>query len=302
VSSTHGSLAMVERVNAIVSAANAWMAARFGDALNRCVSIGLNGSCARGDISAVSDIDYCIIFDCRDDHLHDVNLEELVARLRREIVSSFPEDPFARRFSVFWGRLEDLKLGHYQVGRFPPYDRGLFRRCGRLVAGMEVGPESIHCPTAQEVGRAGVTFLLEEVRVQLDALRFFENLHALSAVRLRELGPVLASKAVLMPVRMLYVLQAENEAQLFVSAEAAVRCTASSHGTYEWWELVESALVWRSNFPESDVGLSASADALKRHARGLYSCCIRTHRQFALDNGMVDAAAELESWVSRLGL
>jgi hypothetical protein len=165
---------------------------------------------------------------------------------------------------------------------------------------MRIEPGTINPPDARTVRLDGVNFLLTEVLPRLRQLRFFEELQSFSAASIRRLGAVLATKAAIMPVRLLYVLDPANEAQLFVGIESAIAGCARRYAAHDFWPLVESAVSWRNKFPEADAELERVAEQLKRFAPALYLRCVREHQRFAVSAGMPAAARTLAEWATRL--
>jgi len=288
--------ALAARADEVVRVASAWLRSQLGASFEQAVSIALNGSHARGELTHVSDIDYCVLFDCAHPVLAPLTLAEIIRELQQHVQTSFADEPLARRFSVFWSCLRDLSGEPCHGGRFPLYDRGLLRDHGRHLAGRQLSPASIRNPTQAEIGEAGVGFLLTEIRPQLAALGLFRPGTQVSMAQVNQFGPVLASKAVLMPIRMLYVLLPEATTRLFVGVEAAVRGCARPYMQESWWPLVEQGLAWRERFPEHESGRLEVARSLSASGRALYQCCVERHREFAVDQGLSESARELGDW------
>lgn len=288
------------RAEAVMQVANAHLIARFGDAFERAISIGVNGSYARDELTTVSDIDYCVFFACSDGALRNLNLSRVIADLHAHVRGALPDEPLALRFSVFWSCFQDLSIGGCHSGRLPPYDRGLFRDHGKHVAGIRFDRSAIRDPSDFEVGQAGVRFLLDEVRPQLTALGLFQAKTAIAPSLVSKLGAVLTSKAILMPLRLLYTLLPESRQRRFVGAEAAVNACRDRYSSQRFWPLAEQALRWRASFPEDNDGLTQVAAALGAVGRDVYRVCVEEHLSFALRNDMTAAALELASWRAEL--
>ncbi len=270
------------------------------EAFDRHVSVGLIGSCARGDVAACSDIDYCIVFDAEAPALDGVDLALTVERLCTSLRTRFLDEPFALRFSVFWSTLEDLRNGTYEGGRWPPYDRAAFRADGKYVAGMPIDKSSFAQVPPEALLADSIHFVLHEMRPRLEAMKFFERLDELSGLRVKALGSVLTSKLALMPVRVLYALSRDGERHPGASPEEAIRSCAASYGTMPWWTLVESAASWRRQETMSDDECELAARLLRAHAGKLYRCLLLESARVAAE-GMLDrASVELEQWADEL--
>jgi hypothetical protein len=153
----------------------------------------------------------------------------------------------------------------------------------------------------EEIQSSSLTFLVDEVLPKLDHLRLFEDAGAFSASRLENLGPVLLTKCVLMPVRLLYVLLPSSHERPYVSPEEACEVCAESYSGRDWWDLVAAARRWRDVPP---TGLSAFAEAsrlLTTSVRGLYDHCLKEYQTTAQVLGDDDAQRKLESWINRVG-
>ena len=244
------------------------------DALEHCArraqfhvawSAGLLGSWARGDSAPVSDVDFFFI-------APDEAREEGAA-LQGELLElgGDLQSEGGGEFSVFWTTRGDLAGGEYAVGRWPAYDRVALVRDGWCLAGPQVGPGDVRLPNSRALRREAADFLLGTMMQRLSEKRFFDRLAGLDARGVQRMGPVVLTKSVLMPTRLLYQLCSQAESVPVAPVEEAVAVVHALEPEHAWWPLVRAALAWRRSPPGAGEASEQAARLLRECGGALYA-------------------------------
>lgn len=289
----------------IVQSATEYVIDYFGSAFQDCVSVGALGSYALGTLSHVSDIDYYLVFDAAALRANrggegDQGIARLVEALGEQLRRSYPRQPYADRFSVFWTSQQCLTEGSYDVGRWPPYDREAFRWHGKHLAGKVIPKETVPAVPRSTLVVDSARFLTDVVRPKLLAAHLFRRLSSLDGAQLAHLDEATLTKAVLMPIRLLYILLPTNDDQVIASTEAAVASCSKVYHREAWWPLVCMVLEWRKTPRVSAPSLDNVAMGLRTHLANLYVFCLRQYAGAVRQHGAFEEQGRLEAWISEL--
>lgn len=262
------------------------------------VSVGVLGSYARGDLSHTSDIDYYVVFDRRQlpANYNVAQLEQIVLQTVAGVRRVRPDEPLAARFSVFWSTLEALQKGDYSVGRWPAYDRQALIEDGRHLAGFRLSTKSLPRVTHEELLEDAVHLLINVLRPRVTASGLLSDSWTPEEA-LQGAGAPLVTKAILMPIRLLYMLQNASSHRMIASTEQAVSCCRARHGCAHWWPLAENALQWRRGGP---TVASEGAGSQRSLLVALYLQTIADYAPVAETLGLSDRAETLLAWHSEL--
>jgi predicted nucleotidyltransferase len=290
----------IEDAERIVRSATEFLRAHFGAAFDTCVATGIFGSLARGELRETSDIDYCVAFDVRaaagDECLMASSMSESIEAMTRHVSNVHSGLALAARFSVFWTTLQCLQEAQYGVGRWGPYDREAFRDHGKWIAGKSTPPSTLPAVSRKVLVADSAGFLLDVLRPKVKLAGLLDPARRFTIEELAHIGPVVMSKAVLMPVRLLYLLQPAAEQRTIVGTESAVEACARTHASCAWWPLVEMALRWRCSAPRSPESLEMASSLFRAHFVPLYAFCASAYAE-ALDQMADGAAAQcLRDW------
>jgi predicted nucleotidyltransferase len=213
--------------NEIIEKALTTMLSIFKD---RLTAAYLLGSFARGNPSAVSDIDFAIILDKTTEEDEKV-IDDTMVELQKSTL------PYASRLSLFWGSVTYLNANGSN-GRFPPLDRLDLIKHGYLLYGTDVRPQ-LTPPSQRELIIAGAEFALEKLSAGnvSAAIMTPEKIFP-------QLDCVYLTKIILMPVRLLFTAITREIG--YNDASATYYCENFPGPSAN---LVESAFQWRNQPP-----------------------------------------------------
>lgn len=246
----------------------------FGRRLTATYAVG---SLAHGGFCpAVSDVDLALV------------LSSPSARADPDRVASLAETvqtsglPLAERLSVFWGVLGPTGLS---PGRLPAIDRLDLIENGRLLAGRDVR-DGVSRPSRHQIDVEGARFALD---------RLGSDAHTAAVTcpeRLVERGAVAATKAVLLPVRLMHTLRSGRPGLNDVAAGAYLARSAAPRR-----ELVSWAVEARhGRAPVQDLGGGRLAQALVP----LYSELAEALHARMTERGESALADEVARWLRDL--
>jgi predicted nucleotidyltransferase len=295
------------RATNVVSSATSFLADHFGKHFDECVSAGVMGSYARNALRAVSDIDYYVVFDepaCAAANVgcSESDMSTVVSGLSEHVRRTHAEEPFAQRFSVYWSSLAALEEGRYDVGRWPAYDRRAFSIYDVHCGGKIVSKTRLPRVPLDAIVVDSACFFLDVARSKLEEANLFGRLNLLTAAELESLGPVILTKSVTMPVRLLHVLHPLKEEQVILGTEAAIAWCAIRYRRERWWALVEAALSWRKYAPADTEGWTDAAALFRAHLRDLYVFSLNEYANALGEKNHVGLSARLAAWRDDLAL
>lgn len=267
--------------------------------------MGVLGSHARGELREVSDIDYYVVFDDRalasaGSPVDAGRMSAMIDALTRHVREVHAATELAARFSVFWTTLESLERATYSVGRWGPYDRAAMRDHGRYLAGKAI-PMGVPPPVDRmTLILDSALFLVDVLRVKLESAGLFWRSSQADAEWLSQLDPVVLTKAVLMPIRMLYLLVPHSEQRPIASTEVAVQACSTVYGAQPWWPLVEAAARWRAAPWLDSATFDSAARLMCAHFVHLYSFCLSAYEAELAQRGCGELAARLREWAGEL--
>ena len=201
---------------------------------NRCMSVYIMGSLARGGFSEVaSDIDLGLILSgpLQDDDL------STIEEIQTNIVKNYPQ--INNNVSIFWGTIGSIN-GAVDAGRYPPFDRLDLIDHALLLSGLEVRDQLIK-PTNKELEIASAEF-------SIDYLGNNERINEfLNCELITNKGTVYVTKTILFPARFIYLAKTSEIAGNDVSYKYYIDNFSGSDA-----ELVDSGYQWRLNsLPEN---------------------------------------------------
>lgn len=237
------------------------------------------GSLAHGGFAPnVSDVDLGLVLDGPLREKDEARVEGVSARIHEAPM------PLSGRLSIFWGSLASLR-GEKTGGRFPAIDRLDLVRHGRLLAGRDVRNQ-IPVPDRR-------TLDVESAKFALRRLAAPEHMEKVSKPRqLLAGGLIPLTKAILLPVRVLYVVKTGCVGE----SEAAARHYLHQRSGPSA-KLVRRGLTLRTEpFSEKDALVDLmSAGLLKLYANLASELCARMK-----EHGDERRAPRLGNWQRRL--
>ena len=286
---------LAERASEVVRVATERLKAGT-EGFQQTMSVGVLGSCARGDLSVWSDVDYYVVLDTSrvgSDHLL-ANMERNVRDVAAHVQATLKQNLFARRLSVFWSPLASLRTGDYSVGRWPAYDRQALIEHGQHIAGFRLTMGELPAVSRDALITDAIALLLDVIRPRIGAAQLLERPWSLPAVAYgRE--EILVAKAILMPLRLLYMLEPRSLGRPIVSTDEAGRVCRRKYRKTRWWSLAESLLEWRSTGrpPRDD-------EPCQLRLVQLYEHTVEAYVSLADDLRMLAGAKELRGWLRQL--
>ncbi len=298
--SLHSSSPEIRIADQIVASAIAHLNERFSGRAAERVSAGILGSYARRDLCATSDLDFYVIFDSTAFtstvvEMNEERMSQIVCGLSEHVIGCYPQEPLARRFSVFWTTLESLRTGRLEIGRWPAYDRLALLNEGVHRWGNPTFHRNLATISRSTLVHESARFLLGVVKEKVGVL-LLERISLLDEVALEALGPVLLTKAATMPARLLHTLK-QREAHLrTVSTERAAREISGSFGQKRWWSLVEAGLVWRNAPPRNTAEWRSAAGLVRSCALEMYVDCATAYEKELERMGSHHLASTVRNW------
>jgi hypothetical protein len=138
-------------------------------------------------------------------------------------------------------------------------------------------------------------FLLNVVRAKIGVAGWLDS-QSVSSESIARVGPVLLTKSVLMPVRLLYVLRLSNDDRIVVSTDEAAQACDERYGDRPWWELVSAARAWRDVPPDTGELRLRAAKLLEKHLRSMYVDCVGEYSAVLGELGETALCGRLSSW------
>jgi hypothetical protein len=139
------------------------------------------------------------------------------------------------------------------------------------------------------------------LRTKLEESQLFARLPGLAVDDVVAVGGVVVSKAVLMPIRLLYVLLPEHVDALVASPEQAVVACSRHYGEHSWWPLVQLALEWRHSSATSTERAERTARCMRGELVPLYRSLLQAYATAMAEQGEATVRRGLVQWLDRLG-
>ncbi|MGF1743135.1 hypothetical protein L4C34_19120 [Vibrio profundum] len=243
---------------------------------NRCMSVYLMGSLARGGFSEVaSDIDMGIILSGTPQE----NDFSIIEEIQANVVANYPQ--IDNNVSIFWGTIESIN-GVTDVGRYPPFDRLDLIDHALLLSGIEVRDQLIR-PTKEELEVASAEF-------SIDYLGSNERINEfLNCELITNKGAVYVTKTVLFPARFIYLAKTGEIAGNDVSYRYYIDNFSGSDA-----ELVNSGYQWRLNSLPED--LDAVTKTISNGLIKLYHNFIDIYVEQMDSCGQIELKSNLIHW------
>lgn len=248
--------------------------------VDRCISIYVMGSLARGGFSEVaSDIDIGIILSGKPQKEDPFTIDEI----KTNVVKGYPN--VKNNVSIFWGTIDSIN-GVVDAGRYPPFDRLDLIDHALLLLGAEVRAQLIR-PTKEELEIASTEF-------SIDYLGSTERINEfLNCELITNKGVVYVTKTILFPARFIYLCKTGEIAGNDISYQYYIDNFSGSDA-----ELVNSGYQWRLNsLPEN---LDSVTQKIDKGLIKLYHNFIDTYVVRMESYGKHELKSKLIQWKNKI--